>query len=313
MEYGSGVPDFDGDLRSNAVILSYHGSVADLGDMPGFLRNIRRGRPVPDELLQEVVHRYQHIGGSPLIEQSQQQASLLEARLGIPVRSAGRLWHPYPSQILGELVGLGATRILSLPLAPQSVDVYHHAVREAHEAMAAPRPALVCAPAWGLEPLLIDAFAETVDEGLAKLAPARPGEVGVLLTAHSLPVRVIQSGDRYEAQFREMAAAVAEVLVRRGHTVDIAFQSQGASAEPWLGPDLAAGFGAMVARGIENVLVAPVGFLAEHVETLYDLDVEAVKIAERMGVKRYARAPAVAAKKTLIDALEAVARRALCG
>jgi ferrochelatase len=296
---------------SDAVLLSYHGSVADLGDMPGFLRNIRRGRPVPDDLLQEVLHRYRHIGGSPLIEQSRAQAALLEARLGIPVRSAGRLWHPYPSEVLGELAALGATRIVSLPLAPQSVDVYHQAVRDALAALPEPRPSLVCVPAWGLEPLLIDAFVETVEEGLAKLGPAKATEVGVLLTAHSLPVRVIQSGDRYEAQFREMAAAIAEVLSRRGHTVDVAFQSQGASAEPWLGPDLAAGFAGFLGRGIDSVLIAPVGFLAEHVETLYDLDVEAVKTAEAAGVKRYARAPAVATRTKLIDALEAVARRAL--
>lgn len=306
MEYARAVPD-----PSSAVILSYHGSVADLDDMPGFLRNIRRGRPVPEELLQEVLHRYRHIGGSPLIEQSQEQAALLEARLGIPVRSAGRLWHPYPAEVLRELAAGGVTRVVSLPLAPQSVDVYHQAVREALLAMPEPRPSLVTAPAWGLEPLLIEAFVETVDEGLAKLAPASPPEVGVLLTAHSLPVRVIQSGDRYEAQFREMTTAIAEPLLRRGHTVDVAFQSQGASAEPWLGPDLRAGFEGFRARGIEKVLIAPVGFLAEHVETLYDLDVEAVKIAEAAGLKRYARAPAVATRPKLIDALEAVARRAL--
>lgn len=303
IEYPRAVPD--------AVILSYHGSVADLGDMPGFLRNIRRGRPVPDELLQEVLHRYRHIGGSPLIEQSREQASLLEARLGIPVRSAGRLWHPYPGEVLAELSALGSNRILSLPLAPQSVEVYHQAVREALAAMPEPRPALVCPPAWGLEPLLIEAFLETVDQGLAKLGPGAPSEVGILLTAHSLPVRVIASGDRYEAQFREMAAAIAEPLRSRGHSVEVAFQSQGASAEPWLGPDLSAGFAGFVGRGIESVLIAPVGFLAEHVETLYDLDVEAVKIAEAAGVKRYARAPALATRAKLIDALEAVARRAL--
>ena len=295
----------------NAVILSYHGSVADLDDMPAFLRNIRRGRPVPDELLQEVLHRYRHIGGSPLIEQSREQAARLEARLGIPVRAAGRLWHPYASEILPELVKLGATRIISVPLAPQSVDVYHQAVREALAAMPEPRPELVCAPTWGLEPHLIDAFVETVEEGLEKLAPIKAADVGVLLTAHSLPTRVIQAGDRYEAQFREMAKAIADVLLLRGYSVDVAFQSQGASAEPWLGPDLRAGFASFVARGIDAVLIAPVGFLAEHVETLYDLDVEAVKIAADAGVKRYARAPAVATRPKLIDALEAVARRVL--
>lgn len=297
---------------ADAVLLSCHGSISDLSDMPAFLLNIRRGRPVPKELLEEIAHRYETIGGSPLMEQSRLQASRLEERLGMPVRVAGRLWHPYPAAVLAELVKLGATRVASIPLAPQSVDVYHQAVREAALGLADAHIELVLPPSWGLEPKLLEAFLETVDEGLARLGePVSPQRVGILLTAHSLPMRIIQGGDRYEAQFRDMASAIAEPLSKRGHPVDIAFQSQGASAEPWLGPDLTNGFAGFVARGIDTVLIAPIGFLAEHVETLFDLDIEAVGIAERAGVKRYARARAVAARPKLIDALEAVARRAL--
>ena len=220
-----------------------------------------------------MARRYALIGGSPLMAESQAQASALEARLGVPVRVAGRLWHPYPEQVLRELAAAGARRVLSLPLAPQSVDVYHGAVREA--AARLPELELLTAPAWGTEPAVVDALVETVDEGLASAARTWGGSIDasrtpVVLSAHSLPMRVLASGDRYEVDFRAMAALVAERLAARGHSVEVAFQSQGASNEAWLGPDLRATFELLLKRGFDRVLVAPVGFVAEHVETLYD-------------------------------------------
>lgn len=289
-----------------AVLLSHHGTIESLDDLPAFLANIRRGRPAPPELLAEVRHRYERIGGSPLMRDARALAASLELRLGVPVRVAGRLWHPYPKAVLEELVAAGATEVLSLPLAPQSVDVYNASVREA----AAGLPLEVAfAPAWGLEPALLEAFAETVDEGLARLAAPEGEKVAVVLSAHSLPVRVIASGDRYEADFREMAAAVAAPLRARGLDVRVAFQSQGASAEAWLGPDLPATFAALHEGGVPNALVAPIGFMGEHIETLFDLDIDAVKLAETAGLRRYARAKAVSTRARFVDAVEAVARR----
>ena len=164
---------------------------------------------------------------------------------------------------------------------------------------------------WGSEPALIDAFLETIDEALPGLGDFPPADRAVVLTAHSLPLRVIASGDPYEAQFREMAGLVAEVLRQRGHPVEIAFQSQGATADPWLGPDLPTTFAALALRGVGRVVVAPIGFVAEHVETLYDLDVEAPELARGAGIERFARAPAVGHRPRFIDALVAVAERAL--
>ena len=192
------------------------------------------------------------------------QARALEARIGIPVAVAGRLWHPYPSEVLPRLFEQGIRTVISLPLAPQSVDVYHAAIREA----AAKLDGLSVweVPSWGMEPALIDAFVETIDEALegddATLIP-------IVLTAHSLPKRVILAGDAYEVQFRNTAAAVAARFVAKGFAVRVAFQSQGASTEPWLGPDLSETFLDLAREGARRVLVAPIGFGAEHVETLY--------------------------------------------
>jgi ferrochelatase len=294
----------------DAVLLSCHGTVSDLADVPAFLANIRRGRPVPPEMVTEIRHRLELIGGSPLMRITQEQAAGLEARLGIPCRIAGRLWHPYPSAVLAELVRDGAERVLSLPLAPQSVHVYHEAVREAGKAF--PALELLTVPTWGEEPALVDALTETVHEGLARAsASERPArETAIVLSAHSLPTRAIAAGDPYEAQFRAMAARVAERFADSGHPVSIAFQSQGMTSDPWLGPDLPAAFQAAREAGCTSVVVAPIGFLAEHVETLFDLDVEAPTLARAAGIA-FARAPAVGARPKLLDALEAVARRAL--
>lgn len=302
---------------SHAVLLSCHGTVTDTADIPAFLSNIRRGRPAPTDLVEEVTRRYELIGGSPLMQGSNAQAAALEARLGMPVRVAGRLWHPYPDVLLRELAALGARRVLSLPLAPQSVAVYNAAVVAA-AASSVPDVQIVESPPYGLEPALIDAFVETIDEGLKRSfaqsgvdAFVDAGAIPIVLTAHSLPLRVVQGGDTYESEFRAMAQQVADRMRERGHPVEIAFQSQGASNEPWLGPDLGATFAKLGSGGYVRALVAPIGFVAEHVETLFDLDIDAPELARRHGISALGRAPTVNDRARFIDALEAVARRAL--
>ena len=179
---------------SDALIVSCHGTVARLEDLPAFLRNIRRGHEAPPELVAEVRRRFEHIGGSPLMEITARQAAALEARLGLPVRVAGRLWAPYPAEVVAELARLGVRRLVSLPLAPQSVDVYHAALAPACAEHALE---LVRVPPWGTEPVLIEAFASALETAAAARAVPR-GELGVILSAHSLPLRVLASGDPYE-------------------------------------------------------------------------------------------------------------------
>jgi ferrochelatase len=291
---------------TTAVLLTCHGTVDRTEDIPAFLSNIRQGRPTPEAVIAEVTHRFERIGGSPLMRITAAQAEALARRIGVPVRVAGRLWGPYAAEAIADLVREGASTLVSLPMAPQSVDVYHASVREA--AAAHPGLALRCAPSWGLEPRLIDAFVETVDEALARFPEAERAGVSVILSAHSLPQRVIDAGDPYERQFRAMAAAVEARIIPRGNPVRVAFQSQGMGGGAWLGPDLPATFADLAASGARAVVVAAIGFLTDHVETLYDLDIEAPQLAARAGIARFERAPALNARPSLVAALEAVVR-----
>jgi ferrochelatase len=294
---------------TTAVLLTCHGTIDRVEDIPAFLNNIRRGRPTPQHIVDEVQRRFQRIGGSPLMRITAEQGRALEARLGIPVRIAGRLWGPYPAEVVAELAAAGTTTLISLPLAPQSVEIYHAGVREAAAAHAG--LSVRCAPPWGLEPSLIDAFMESIDEALSRYPEEARKSIPVLLTAHSLPQRIIAMGDAYEREFREMADAVAERVALRGNSARIAFQSQGMDGGAWLGPDLPTTFATLVAEGKREVVIAPIGFVAEHVETLYDLDIEAPELARAAGVHRMERAGAMNARPKFIDALEAVVRRLL--
>lgn len=278
----------------DAVLLIQHGSVEDPADIPEFVRTIRRGRPTPQSIIDEVSHRWHAIGGSPLLRITEAQAAALQERLGVRCAVGARLWKPWAREVVASLAREGVTRVLSLPLAPMSVHVYNPTTREA---CAAAGVACVEAPAWNAEPALIDAFAEVA---------AHPGHI--LFTAHSLPTRVIAEGDPYEAQVRETASLVAEKLGTSRWSV--AFQSQGMDGGDWLGPDLPTALSSLAASGARDVHVCAIGFLADHTEVLYDLDVEARGIAESKGL-RYSRAPSLNAHPLLIDALAAVARRAL--
>lgn len=291
-----------------AILLSCHGTVESTDDLPAFLANIRRGRPVPAHLVDEVRRRFEAIGGSPLMRTTRAQAQALADRTGLRVAVAARLWHPYPKEALAELLAEGVRRVVSLPLAPQSVHVYHASVKEAAGALGGVE--VIEVPSWGDQPRLIDAFLEVIDEALATLPADARASSPVVLSAHSLPQRVIDAGDPYERDFRAMADLVAARLRARGHEAHIAFQSQGATNDVWLGPDLPATFRALAASGARSVTVAPIGFVADHVETLYDLDIEAKALAEGMGLA-FARASALNVRPAFIDALASVARAAV--
>ena len=292
-------------MRSgDGVLVSAHGTVERLEDVPAFLQRIRRGRPTPEHIVHEVQARLKHIGGSPLLRITQAQAAGLAARLGVPVVVGMRLWDPSIESAIAEAKSRGVTRLLSLPLAPQSVAVYHEATRGA---AAEAGVELLEAPPWGLEPALLSAFDEAVDEGLSRFAQDRRSAAALVLSAHSLPTRIIAAGDAYEREFRAMADAVRDGRTD-GRETRIAFQSQGMDGGDWLGPDLETTFRELANKGVRDVLVAAIGFLSDHVETLYDLDVDAKALGARVGVN-VERAPSLDARPKLLDALEAVARR----
>jgi ferrochelatase len=290
---------------STGIVLVAHGTVDSLDDLPEFLANIRRGHPAPPELLAEVRRRYEAIGGaSPLNAINRALAAALEGKLGVPVRVANRLFRPYPKEILVELAALGVSRVVVLPLAQHSATIYGDAVKAA----AAEVPAIeevVSVDNWGQSGSLTRAFADAI-------AAIGGGDARALVTtAHSLPVSVIEAGDPYEREVRASAEAVMGELARRGirfREQIIAFQSQGMSTGPggrpmkWLGPDLKTTLEGLAARGNKEVVVAPLGFLADHVEILYDLDIEAKGWAQDLGMVLY-RSASLNAGEGMVSAL----------
>lgn len=296
-----------------AVLLAAHGTVDDLADLPEFLANIRHGHAPPQELVREVERRYRAVGGSKLNATNAALARELEARLGVPVRLANRLFRPYPKDVLKELFDLGARRVHVVPLAQYSASIYEDAVRRAaEETFGAPESVEIsCAPNWGSTPGLVAAFASTIEAALDREPSWSAEPVTVVFSAHSLPLRVLEAGDPYEGEVRASAASVAAELSRRRPLAAIdhvvAFQSQGVAsgARPmaWLGPDLTTTLEALRARGASRVLFSPIGFLADHVEILYDLDVEAAATCEELGLSMR-RAPSLNAETPLVEVLE---------
>jgi ferrochelatase len=285
----------------SGVLLFAHGTVQHVDELPAFVNVIRRGVPPPDGLLEELRERYEQIGGSPLLEITSAQARAVGERLGMPAFVAMRLWHPLLEEVLPQLEGLD--RLCVLPLAPFSVHVY----RAAAEAIfrKAERPfEVVYAEPWGEQPELVAAHARLIRAAVPELAHTE-----VVLTAHSLPLAALRGGDPYAVQFEASARAVERALGKRCH---LAYQSQGAGGGEWLGPTVEETLVTLVEAGAERVALAPIGFLADHVETLYDLDVAAAEQARCLGVD-FVRVPALNVDEGLIAALASVAQRALAG
>jgi ferrochelatase len=295
------------------VLLVSHGTVDHPGELEAFVTRVRRGRPPSPELVRELRRRYEAIGGrSPLNATSAVLAGKVEARLGMPVAWAGRLAPPFVRDALGRLRDHGVTRVAVVPLAQHSAAVYAADAREAARELPIE---LVCAENWGREPGLIEAFARRIEAVLParELAP----QTTLLFTAHSLPTAVLAAGDPYEIEVRASAKAVlARLGGEAAHMVnDLAFQSQGLVGSErgpmmWLGPDLPTALDSAKARGSVRVVFAPIGFLADHIEVLYDLDVEARDLARARGLN-YVRAASLNASDDLVDVLAGVASRLL--
>jgi ferrochelatase len=292
---------------STGILLVAHGTVADLDDLPAFVARIRHGRPAPPGLIDELRRRYEAIGGSPLLRVTAEQASGLSARTGLPVLLGMRLWEPSVEGAFREAAERGLKRLVLVPLAPFSVAVYASAAHRSLEAvraeLGAATPELVVCEPWGCEP----AFIEAQCAALSTQLRLDSGDGAVVLTAHSLPRAAIRAGDRYQAEVEASARAIAE---RLGRPCELAYQSQGADGGDWLGPDLRQTFERLAQAGVRQVTVSPFGFLADHVETLFDLDIEARAWAGGLGLG-FERIPALNAAPGLIDTLATVAIRAL--
>ena len=270
------------------VILLAHGAPDNLEDIPEFLLNVRGGRPLPAVAVKEIMDRYEKIGGgSPLLRLTNLQAcglsTALNSRNGlqpqakdgsIPVFVGMRNWKPSIGDSVRHLAALGVRKIIAICLAPQnsrtSIGLYRERLREALERTAPVIP-VDFVESWHDNPLLIAAFQEKISRALSQMEVEAGSAVPLILTAHSVPVRTIQAGDPYERQVRETATRVAEGLGLKDWRV--AFQSQGMTEEPWIGPTVELQIDRIAEAGHRHVLICPVGFVSDHLEILYDIDV----------------------------------------
>ncbi len=291
----------------SALLLVAHGTVENLDDLPAFVTNIRRGHAPPPELIAELRRRYAAIGGrSPLLDISRSLATKLEARLGIPTRIAMRLWHPYVADVAKELAAEGISELAVVPLAQHSAAVYGDAAKKAVSELGSSMT-VRCATNWGQSPLLVAAYANEVRKTFAPLSTQDRKRTTLLFSAHSLPVAIIRSGDHYEKEFRASVEAVVKLLGEDAPKHVVAFQSQGiGTGMEWLGPNLETTLGDIAKEGQNRVIFAPIGFLADHVEILYDLDVEAREWARALGLETI-RVPSLNDSDALVDTIAAVA------
>jgi len=266
-----------------AILLLAHGTPDSPGDVPAYMRNITGGRPIPDEVMQEVQHRYELIGRSPLTDITLRQAAALSAALGMPVYAGMRNWHPYIANVVQQMLADGITHAIALCLAPHnsrtSVGLYRKALEQAAGTLD-----IDFIEDWHAQPLLIAAFAE-------RLGAALPDkDVPVLFTAHSVPCRTIcadasGAGDPYGTQAKETAALVARKVGLRDGNWFFAFQSQGMTGATWIGPTVEASLDGLAASGHKRVLIQPIGFVCDHVEVLYDIDIAFKDFAAARGIQ----------------------------
>jgi len=287
------------------VLLMAHGTPSSMDDMPEYLRLVRGGRPPSPELIAEMRHNYEAIGGkSPLTDLTFAQGAALAHFLGqhIPVAVGMRNWKPFLQEAISELASKGVTRIIGIPLAPQfstlSVTKYFDA------ATAALPHGITLEPIHSFfdHPLLLEAFAERL-----RAAAPRTDEA-IVFTAHSLPTRVIDAGDPYATEVAATARGVAE---RSGVAqYRVAYQSAGRTPEPWIGPDLSDLIREASTGGIRHFLVIPVGFVCDHTEILFDIDVQAQGTARAVGAT-LRRTESLNSSPTFIAALESLVREKL--
>jgi len=316
-------------MAKQAVLLLAHGTPETVEQIPEYLRNVVSGRPVPAHVVEEIQHRYGLIGHSPLTELSLEQARLAEAELAasghtVRVYVGMRNWRPYIPDVVKQMRADGVEEAAVLCLAPQnsrtSVGLYRRAV----QAEAGPLR-IDFTESWPQHPLLIEAFAERLRPALASLFTETGQPVPVLFTAHSVPTRTVEppaasepgqprlwpgeGADPYAEEAKHTAALVAARVPEVSQWL-FAFQSQGASGGPWIGPTVEETLDKLAEQGAKAVLLQPIGFLCDHVEILYDIDIAFRQYAQEKGI-RLERPESLNGSLTLARAVADLARSGL--
>jgi protoporphyrin/coproporphyrin ferrochelatase len=259
---------------STAVVLMAYGSPSEIEDIPAYLADIREGRPVSEHAVEELKERYRRIGGrSPLDDLTEAQRSALERELGLSVHVGMKHWRPRISEAVDAALEGGADRIVGLVLAPHYSRLSIAGYRARVEDALRDRAELVFIESWHDHEPFLDLLADRV----------RGTDAHVVFTAHSLPERILRDGDPYRDQLLDTSRLVAE---RAGlQQWSFAFQSASATGEPWLGPDILEELDRLHTEDVRKVLVCPVGFVSDHLEILWDLDVEARDRAGELGME----------------------------
>ena len=301
---------------TRGVLLMTYGSPASFEreDIRAYLARVRGGREPDGDLVDEFTRRYRVIGGSPLIDITRAQAAALAETLGWPVRVGMRFSEPSIAAGLKALGDAGASKVAAVVLSPQFSPLlmsgYARAIDEARATLGDGAPAATVAGAWHEVPEFVEALAARVTDALRRLPAGERDAVSILMTAHSLPRRVADQEPGYLGQLRATAEAVAARAGLTDQEWTFCWQSAGHEPGEWMKPDFADLMPDIAASGGRSVVVAPVQFLADHLEILYDVDVGAREQAERHGLT-FHRIESLNADPGLIEALAAVARQTL--
>lgn len=291
------------------VLIMAYGGPNNLDELPGYLSDIRSGRPTTPAVLEDIRHNYEQIGGkSPLLGITQQQVAAVAAKLDpahFRCYLGMRHWSPWIEEVVGQMVEDGITHAVSIVLAPHfsklSVAKYQGKVADGLE-MVHGHITFEHVASYHDAPKYVQALVERVQQGLAEWPADERERVHVVFSAHSLPTRILQMGDPYDSQLRETAALVAARAGLPDSAWSWSYQSAGRSHEPWLGPQLEDHLSDLAAKGITDVISVPVGFVSDHVEILYDIDIKAQEEARALGM-RLVRPPALNTDPLYIDTL----------
>jgi ferrochelatase len=295
-----------------AILLLAHGSPENPDQISDFLRYVTGGRSLPPQVIEEIRHRYSRIGFSPLACWTLLQADQLSRELRLAVFVGMRNWKPFIADAVKAIAAQKFERVIAICLAPQNSRTSVGLYRAAVTGEAAIPFDLDFVDEWHDQPLLANAFAEKLRAGLEKASAESGSQLPIIFTAHSVPARTITDGDPYEAQSLETAALVAKEAGLSDDAWTFAFQSQGMSGGAWIGPTVEETILSLKAKGHRGVFLQPVGFLCDHVEVLYDIDIFFKQFAEKEGLGLW-RAESLNGSKTLTAALAELARARIAG
>lgn len=300
-------------MTQTAVLMMAHGAPDSLDDVEPYLSNVRGGRETPPELVEEVRARYALIGGrSPLLAITNAQAQALERRLNAEAGKQRfrayvgmRHWRPTIRQAVGQIAADGIRNVVALCMAPHysrmSIGAYFKALREAQDALGADLE-VARVEDWHDHPRFIGAVAEKVRVALERFSEEERHRIRIVFTAHSLPAAIVEQGDPYDEQVRRTAHLVADHLQLDHDTWQVCYQSAGSVNARWLGPPVEKVVVELADGGNDRILVAPIGFVADHAEILYDIDVECRRLAADRGA-RLERTESLNASPAFIEAL----------